>query len=323
MTSRRFDVYGIGNALVDYLSFVDDQFLIDKGIGKGIMTLVSTSAHDTLEGFHAHEVKMCSGGSAANTITGIAALGGTGCYSGKVGDDELGRFYRQNLAETGIEFFVEPDRLPTGSCVSFVTPDAERSMLTYLGASTQLSDSDIHIDALQQSQYLYVEGYLWDSEKARRAALHSMELARRHQVRIAFSFSDAWLVGRFRDDFSRLLTEYVDLLFLNERESEEITGFQDPQMAVRQIASRVDSVCLTCGGAGAIIAHDGGVRVTPALTMSKVVDTTGAGDLFAAGVLRGLTLGFDMTTSAMIGARAAAAIVTKVGARLDREDLTR
>lgn len=150
---RRYDVYGIGNALVDYISFVDDQFLIDKSIGKGIMTLVGTSGHDTLEGLRAHEVKRCSGGSAANTITGLAALGGRGCYSGKVGNDELGRFYREDLTQAGIDFYVEPDTLPTGSCVSFVTPDAERSMLTFLGASTHLTDSDSTLRRLRSRSF--------------------------------------------------------------------------------------------------------------------------------------------------------------------------
>lgn len=318
---KRYDVYGIGNALVDYISFVDDQFLIDKSIGKGIMTLVGKSAHETLEGLRAHEVKRCSGGSAANTITGLAALGGRGCYSGKVGNDELGRFYREDLTQAGIDFYVEPDTLPTGSCVSFVTPDAERSMLTFLGASTYLTDADIHLEALAQSQFLYLEGYLWDSPKARSAAVLALDAAKRSDVQIAFSFSDAWLVGRFRDDFVRLIGEYVDVLFLNARESEEITGFQDPQMAARQIASRVPSICLTCGASGAITVADGHLRMTPALPVTKVVDTTGAGDLYAAGVLRGLTSGFDLVTSSMIGARAAAAIVAKVGARLDRDDL--
>ncbi len=318
---KRYDVYAIGNALVDFLTFVDDQFLIDKGIRKGLMTLVDQPAEKTLEGIDHRDIVRCSGGSAANTIVGIALLGGKGCFTGKVGNDDLGKFYGANLQDAGVEFFVNPDSKPTGSCVSLVSPDAERSMLTYLGASTQLSDIDVHQDALRESQYLYVEGYLWDSPPARAAAVHAMEWAKRHDVRIAFSFSDPWLVERFRDDFTRLLDTYIDVLFLNEREAGEITGYEDPLMASKQLAKKVKQLCLTRGEEGAIIANNGRLRSTPRLTIPKVIDTTGAGDLYAAGVLRGLSLGFDLSTSSMIGARVAAAVVEKVGARLTAADL--
>lgn len=319
--ARKYDVYAIGNALVDFLTFVDDQFLIDNGIRKGLMTLVDDLAKDTLAGLDKVEVTRCSGGSAANTIVGIAVLGGKGCFSGKVGNDKLGEFYRANMADSGVDFFVNPDSKPTGSCISFVTPDAERSMLTFLGASTDLTDSDIHVDALTESRYLYIEGYLWDSPKARLAAIHAMEKAKQNNVKIAFTFSDPWLVERFRDDFTQLMKDYIDVLFLNEREAGEITGYEDPKMASKQLATKVNSLCLTRGEEGAIIACNGKIRTTPRLTIDKVVDTTGAGDLYAAGVLRGLSLGFDLTTSSMMGSRVAAAIVERLGARLTAADL--
>lgn len=318
---KKYDVYAIGNALVDYLIFVDDQFLIDKGIRKGLMTLVDQPAGETLAGLDHREITKCSGGSAANTIVGLAVLGGKGCFSGKVGSDDLGRFYRANLQDSGVDLFVSPDSDLTGSCISLVSPDAERSMLTYLGASTQLSDSDIHQDALRDSKYLYIEGYLWDSPPARAAAVHAMESAKRNHVQIAFSFSDPWLVERFRDDFTRLLNDYIDVLFLNEREAGEITGYEDPLMASKQLARKVKQLCLTRGEEGAIIASEGRLRSIPRLSIPQVVDTTGAGDLYAAGVLRGLSLGFDLSTSSMIGARVAAAIVEKIGARLTAADL--
>lgn len=318
---QRYDVYAIGNALVDFLTFVDDQFLIDKGIRKGLMTLVDKPAQTTLDGLDHREITRCSGGSAANTIVGLAVLGGKGCFSGKVGGDELGAFYRANLSDSGVELFVTPDPKPTGSCISFVSPDAERSMMTFLGASTDLTDSDIHADALCDSKYLYVEGYLWDSPLARLAAIHAMETAKKNGVKVAFTFSDPWLVERFRDDFTRLLNDYIDVLFLNEREAGEITGYEDAAMAAKQLAKKVKNLCLTCGEEGAIIAADGRIRTTPSLKIDKVVDTTGAGDLYAAGVLRGLSLGLDLTTSSMIGSRAAAAIVEKIGARLTAESL--
>ncbi len=318
---KKYDVYAIGNALVDFLILVEDQFLIDKGIRKGLMTLVDQPAQLTLEGLDHREITRCSGGSAANTIVGLSILGGRGCYSGKVGDDDLGSFYRSNLLEAGIELFVSPDTKPTGSCVAFISPDAERSMLTFLGASTDLTDSDIHEDALRDSRYLYIEGYLWDAPLARTAAIHAMQKAKHHGVQVAFSFSDPWLVERFRDDFTQLLKEYVDVLFLNEREAGEITGYEDAAMASKQLSKMVKQLCLTCGEDGAIIACDGRIRRTPRLTIEKVIDTTGAGDLYAAGVLRGLSLGFDLASSSMIGARAAAAVVEKIGARLSAVDL--
>lgn len=319
---KKYDVYGIGNALVDYLTFVDDQFLAERGIRKGLMTLTSEPAQNTLNGLNDHPITRCSGGSAANTMVGLSVLGGRGCYSGKVGHDDLGEFYRSNLKESGIELFVSPNDKPTGSCVSLVSPDAERSMLTYLGASTHLSDSDIHGDALSESKFLYVEGYLWDSPVAREAAVHAIERAKKNGVEIAFSFSDPWLVERFRDDFTRLLREYIDLLFLNEREAREITGYEDVNLAARDLATKVKRLCLTRGAEGAIIAQDGKLRRTPCLEIENVVDTTGAGDLYAAGVLRGLSLGLDLAAASMIGARAAAAIVEKVGARLTWSDLS-
>lgn len=319
--ARKYDVYAIGNALVDFLTFVDDQFLIDKGIRKGLMTLVDHPAQATLSDLDHSEVTRCSGGSAANTIVGLSVLGAKCCFSGKVGNDELGAFYRANMTESRIDFFVTPDSKPTGSCISFVSPDAERSMLTFLGASTDLTDSDIHVDALVESRFLYIEGYLWDSPKARIAAIHAMEKAKQHNVKIAFSFSDPWLVERFRDDFTQLMKDYIDVLFLNEREAGEITGYEDPRMSSKQLATKVNSLCLTRGEEGAIIANGGRIRVTPRLTIDKVVDTTGAGDLYAAGVLRGLSLAFDLPTSSMIGSRVAAAIVEKIGARLTASDL--
>lgn len=319
--SKRYDVYGIGNALVDYLTLVDDQFLVRHSIRKGIMTLVDSSGHEVLKGLHAHEFKRCSGGSAANTIAGLATLGGRGCYSGKVGHDELGEFYRRDLQKSGIDFFVAPNHDSTGSCVALVTPDAERSMLTFLGASTQLTDTDIHLEALRDSEYLYVEGYLWDSASARSAAIHAMDAAKQLGVKIAFSFSDPWLVERFRDDFVRLLKSHFDLVFLNEREAEELTGFEDAELAARQLAGQVAMLCLTRGEKGAIVSHEGRIMSTPSLPVSDVVDTTGAGDLYAAGVLRGLTAGFDLVSSSLIGARAAAAVVARLGARLSRSDL--
>ncbi len=319
--TKQYDVYAIGNALVDYLAFVSDNFLIENDIKKGIMSLVDTPPQSSVMLPTGKNLVRSSGGSAANTIIGLAVLGGKGCYSGKVGDDEPGRFYRENLSEAGVDFFSGKTDSATGTCLSLISEDAERSMLTFLGASTHLLSKDINEEAVASSNWLYVEGYLWDSDSAREAALRAMEVAQRNSTKIALSSSDPWLVERYRDDLARVSRECVDLIFCNEREAEELTGFQDPHQAAVKLARSSEMVCLTRGENGAIVAVGDVIRDTPQLPVGNVVDTTGAGDLYAAGVLRGLTLGFDLVTSSLVGARAAAAIVAKVGARLDPDDL--
>lgn len=319
--NKKYDVYAIGNALVDYLTFVSDSFLIENDIKKGIMSLVESPPQNAVALPSGENLVRSSGGSAANTIVGLAVMGGSGCYSGKVGDDEPGRFYRENLNQAGVDFFSGKPVAETGSCLSLISEDAERSMLTFLGAATQLTREDVNEDALANSRWLYLEGYLWDSESAREAAVRAMEVARRNNTKVALSASDPWLVERYRDDFANVSKEYVDLLFCNEREAEELTGFREPHKAASKLVRSVDLVCLTRGEAGSIVAFEETVRDTPQLAVETVVDTTGAGDLYASGVLRGITLGFDLITSSLVGARTAAAIVAKVGARLEQIDL--
>jgi len=311
-----YDVYGIGNALVDYLAHVTDDFLVDNRIDKGVMTLVDKPSNYLLDSF-SEDVVMCSGGSAANTMVGVAMLGGKGCYSGKVGDDDLGNFYRNDLQKMGVDFFAKPTNLPTGSCVSLISKDGERSMQTFLGASTALQKDDINRQAVKDSKFIYIEGYLWDSPTGREAALFSMELARQAKTRVAFSFSDPFLVNRFGKEFIALANDHIDLLFCNDQEAMRITGRSTPEQAIVDLGKLCNQVCITLGADGAIIKDADTVRKTPALAAKQVVDTTGAGDLYAAGVLRGLTAGFDLVCSSMIGARAASAIVEQVGARLE------
>ncbi len=321
--TKKYDVYAIGNALVDYLTFVSDDFLNDNDIKKGIMSLVDSPPQESVKLPANENLIRASGGSAANTIVGLAVLGGRGCYTGKVGDDEPGAFYRENLNDAGVDFITSSPVSSTGSCLSLVSQDAERSMLTFLGAATQLTKDDIDEAAVADSRWLYIEGYLWDSETAREAALKAMEKAKSSGCKVALSSSDPWLVERYHDDFSRINDEYVDLLFCNEHEARELTGYRDPEQAAAKLARAVDLVFLTRGEHGAVVAFDEIIRATLQLPVETVVDTTGAGDLYAAGVLRGLTLGFDPIASSMLGARTAAAIVAKIGARLEKSDLRR
>jgi hypothetical protein len=316
---RKYDVYGLGNALVDYLLFVDDSYLVERGITKGVMSLVEEPADERLGDDGATKVVKCSGGSAANTVVGLQVAGGHACFGGKVGEDSLGEFYRQDLRELGIDCHGGPAPARTGSCVSLITPEGERSMLTYLGASVDLTTDDIVESAVAESSYLYLEGYLWDSPAARAASIRAMELARRHNTRIAFSYSDPFLVNRFRDDFLQVTREYVDLLFCNGDEATAITGTEGAQAAALKLVEFSEQICITLGEQGSLVGSQGWVHPTPSLPVARVVDTTGAGDLYAAGVLRGLTLNLDLVGASLLGSRLAGAVIQHVGARLERE----
>lgn len=312
----KYDVYGIGNALVDYLAFVDDEFLAKNGIEKGLMTLVDMPGtekklDDLPSGFERQ-----SGGSAANTIVGLVRLGGMGCFTGKVSGDSNGEFYKSDLAAAGVDFSATEGKGVTGTCVSFITPDGERSMLTHLGVSSELTNDDIDEQVISSSSFVYVEGYQWSAELARNASIHAMEIARKQGTKIAFSFSDAFMVQQFRDDFRTLVADYVDLLFCNAEEAKAVIGGESLTEAIDFLKRRSKMACVTVGSKGAIVSQNGAITETPALAVENIVDTTGAGDMYAAGVLRGLTLGFDLVTSSMIGSRMAAAIVSQVGARM-------
>jgi sugar/nucleoside kinase (ribokinase family) len=318
----RYDVYGIGNALVDFIVFVDDSYLNSRGIAKGMMTLQAEPWQEAIADIAPDKMIKCSGGSAANTVAGLVVVGGRACYSGQVGDDPLGEFYREDLREQGVDLLTagHDDRL-TGSCVSMVTPDGERSMLTFLGASVDLDESAVDEDAIADSHFVYIEGYLWDSESARRAAIRAMEAARAAGTRVSFSYSDPFLVQRYADDFRRVSKEYVDLLFCNDQEATMLTGVDDIAKAALELGALVPQVCITLGADGALVSSKQVVRRTPALEVVDLKDTTGAGDLYAAGVLRGLSLKLDLVSASLLGARLAAAIVENVGARLMPEML--
>jgi len=311
-----FDVYGIGNALVDQVAFVDDDFLIRNDILKGTMALVGEPASQSSHAGGPLDYEKCSGGSAANTIVGLSQMGGRAAYTGKVAADGNGEFYRSDLKDAGVEFSSQPGDGHTGVCVSYVTPDGQRSMLTYLGVSSDLARSDINEDIIKSARYLYVEGYQWSAEKARDASEFAMELAQRHGTKVAFTYSDPVMAQTYGTDFRRVTKDLVDLLFCNEIEAMSITGTDTIEDAIDIIKPDVGMVCVTAGSRGALVAGEEVITETPALRVDKLVDTTGAGDMYAAGVLRGLTLGFDLVTASMIGSRMAAIVVSQVGARL-------
>jgi len=311
-----YDVYGVGNAIMDLQLQCEDSFLDFIGVEKGIMTLVEEvrqqSVLDTLVN---HNVNRCSGGSAANTIVGIADMGGKTAYASKTGSDSFGHQYLEDMAKLGVVIEVGTASGRTGTCVVLITPDAQRTMLTHLGVSRELSAGDIDAGEIGKAQYVYVEGYLFTGESTKAAALKTIELAKHQGVKVALTVSDPFLIDLYRDQFLALIEGPVDLLFCNEQEARALSGFDDPIDCAREIHKHAENVALTLGRMGSIIMHEGEVIPVEGVEVDAV-DTTGAGDMYAAGVLYGITHGLSWHQAGHLGSHAAAQIVSQFGARL-------
>ncbi len=320
--SKKYDVFGIGNAIVDILAFVPDEFIASHGLTKGSMTLVDASEQAAiLNDLESVDLQLASGGSAANTMVAIAQSGGTGHFVGKVAADPNGEFYRNDMREAGIVFDVEPAAeasLPTGTSVILTTPDAERTMCTHLGISTSLEQTDADANEIAESQICYVEGYLWDGDQARAACVRAMELARKASVKVAFTFSDPFLVDRFGDDFKKLASENCDILFCNADEGRMFCGSEDLTECGRVLGEMVDLAFITDSANGCWVIEKGESTHVPGFSISAL-DTVGAGDAFAGGVLYGLTNGRSTTESAKWGNYFASEIVKINGPRLSNE----
>jgi len=309
------DVVGIGNAIVDVLSHTDDAFLKANDLVKGSMRLIDPEEAQNLYSRMGPATEI-SGGSAANTIAGIAALGGQAAYIGKVADDQLGDIFAHDLQATGVLY--RTDRLigdlATARSMILVTPDAERTMNTFLGASNKLTPSDVDEDLISRAQYTYLEGYLWDPEEAKDAFRHAMRMAHQHGRKVALTLSDSFCVDRFRDEFKQLVTE-IDLLFANEDEIcslYEVDEFDDALQAVRSAGTMA---ALTRSEKGSLLMRGDEIHLIDAVPGVDVVDTTGAGDLYAAGLLAGLTQGRGLGEAGHMGAVAAAEVISHMGAR--------
>ncbi|WP_417382387.1 adenosine kinase [Gimesia sp.] len=313
----QYDVYGVGNALVDIQARVSDATLQKLGFAKGIMTLVDEEIQQKVLGeLDGAPISQCAGGSAANTILGIADFGGKAAYAGKVGSDMLGEFDLADMRKLGVTIEVPPAAEgQTGTCVVLITDDAQRTMLTNLGVSATLSVDDINEEHIKQSKYVYVEGYLFTGETQKRAAYRAIELAKKHGVKVAFTVSDPFLINLFRDEFQELIEGPVDLLFCNLEEARSLTGKQDAVDCAHVIHNHVPNLALTLGGDGSILMHEG--RVIPIEGVEvAAVDTTGAGDMYAAGILYGITNGLTWHQAGHLASHAAARIVSQLGARL-------
>ena len=316
MASARYDVLGIGNAIVDVLAQTDEGFLATHGLTKGVMTLIDASRAHTLYEAMPSGLEM-SGGSAANTMSGIASLGGTGAYIGKVRNDQLGGVFSHDLRAVGVELRAKPatEGPPTARCLIFVTPDAQRTMQTFLGVSVELSSADIDEAAVADSQVTYLEGYLFDPPRAKEAFIRAAEIAHAKGRKIALTLSDPFCVDRHRAAFQQLVEHHVDILFANEAELLSLYEAKSFEDAIKRLAGKCDIAAVTRSEKGSVIAANGKLHEVKAEPVSKVVDTTGAGDLYAAGVLFGLTRGYELPICGRIGSIAAAEIISHYGAR--------
>jgi sugar/nucleoside kinase (ribokinase family) len=318
MTSQpRYDVVAIGNAIVDVLSREQDDFIAAPGLDKGSMRLIDTAEAEALYAAMQPGLEM-SGGSAANTLAGMAALGRRCAFIGQVADDQLGQVFRHDLTALGVDFTTD-ERAgdpPTARCLILVTPDGQRTMNTFLGASQFLPAAALDEAMIADAAILYLEGYLWDPEEPRAAMRRAIDIARRAGRKVAFTLSDAFVIARHGDDFRKLIDEgQIDILFSNEAEITALAGLEDYDAAIAAIAPKVPLLIATRGEEGASAVIDGKrVRVS-AEPIEEVVDTTGAGDLFAAGVLSGLAEGRSIDEALRMGAVCARTIIAQIGPR--------
>jgi sugar/nucleoside kinase (ribokinase family) len=314
--SDRIDVVGIGNALVDVLSHESHEFVAAQDLTPGAMTLIDTERAEALYAAMGPAVEI-SGGSAANTLVGVTSFGGGAAFVGRVADDELGAVFGHDIRAAGVEFRAKPASggEPSGRCLIIVTPDAQRTMNTYLGASAQLGPADVDHELVARAQVLYLEGYLWDEPDAKAAYRLAARTAHDAGNRVAFTLSDAFCVDRHRDEFLELVESEVDVLFANEAEITSLYEVDEFDDALQRVQHHCEIAALTRSERGAVIVARDEVHVVDAHPLAPVVDTTGAGDQFAAGFLFGLTHGYHLGTAARLGARAAAEVIGHLGAR--------
>jgi sugar/nucleoside kinase (ribokinase family) len=317
MAAARFDVLGIGNAIVDVIARTEDDFLIGHNMRKGSMQLIDEAQAARIYDAMGPAVEV-SGGSAANTTVGVAGLGARAAFIGKVKDDELGRVFAHDIRAAGVSFATPPASAgpSTARCYVLVTPDGERTMNTYLGAAQDLHPKDIDADIVAVAQIIYLEGYLWDPPHAKEAFLKAAKIAHDAERDVALTLSDAFCVDRYRAEFLDLIrTGTVDLVFANERELHSLYLTADFDGAVSALRNDARAAVVTRSGRGCVVITREETDAVPAYPVERVVDATGAGDLFAAGFLVGVARGADYRTAARLGALAAAEVIQHLGAR--------
>lgn len=313
----KYDVCGVGNAIVDLIAPASEAFLAEHNIAKGAMTLIFDEAQ--VEKLHSSmaAAKTVSGGSGANTIAGIASLGGQAAYIGKVANDDLGDLFTKEINEIGVAFDTARHigGPATARCMINVTPDGQRSMCTYLGCSPLMESVDLDEAKIGASKILFLEGYLFDREEAKAAFVSAAEIAKKHGRKVALTLSDLFCVSRHKDSFLQLVKNHIDILFANESEILALYDVEDFDEAVSRATADCEIVALTRSEKGSVIAGFGEVIKIAAEPITKVVDTTGAGDLYAAGVLFGLATGRELETCGKLGSMCAFEIISHYGPR--------
>ncbi len=319
MSEATYDVTAIGNAIVDVLAQAEDSFLDEQKLAKGAMSLIDSDQATALYGLMGPGVE-ASGGSAGNTAAGIAALGGKVAYIGKVADDQLGEVFGHDIRAIGVTFNTPPlqNSLPTARCLIFVTPDAQRTMQTFLGACTQLGPDDIDIQLVQDSKVVFIEGYLWDLPAAIEGILKAAKAAREAGRKVAFTTSDAFCVGRFREQFLDFIRDDVDILFANESEILSLFEVEDFDTALEKARGLAEIVAVTRSEKGSVVISGDKTRVIPGQKVD-VVDTTGAGDAYAAGFLYAYTQGRPLDVCGKLGGIVASEAISHYGARAEAD----
>ena len=317
MTASRYDVIGIGNAIVDVIARAEDDFLVAHGMHKGTMALIDQPRAEKIYQAMGPAVES-SGGSAANTIVGVASFGGHAAFVGKVKDDELGRAFAHDIRAARVAFETKPagDGPSTARCYIMVTPDGERTMNTFLGAAQDLNPADIDEAKIASAALIYLEGYLWDPPQAKEAFVKAAAIAHKAGRRVALTLSDAFCVDRYRAEFLALIRKgTVDIIFANEHELHSLYETADFDTAVKALRHDAKLAVITRSEKGCVVVTRNGVEAVQAMPIERVIDVTGAGDLFAAGFLVGLARGKDHRTAARLGALAAAEVIQHIGAR--------
>ena len=313
---KRFDVVGVGNAIVDVIAHVGDDFIEINRLNRGAMTLIDAARATELYSAMPAAIE-ASGGSAANTMAGVAGFGGTVAYIGKVRQDQLGEVFRHDIRAVGVEYALPLAEAgpPTARCLILVTPDAERTMNTFLGISSLLEPDDVDAELVAAGRVIYCEGYLWDVDSAKAAIRKAMNIGKSNGAKVALTLSDTFCVDRHRAEFLELVENDVDIVFANESEICALYETDDVDRAMAAVRGHAEVTCVTRSAKGSVLVTADGVQAVPAWSTGRVVDSTGAGDLFAAGFLYGYTCGRDLYTSAWFGSVAAGECISHTGPR--------
>ena len=310
------DIVGIGNAIVDVLTTTDDSLLEKLSFNKGSMTLIDENKAKELYEMTTNRIQR-SGGSVANSLACVAQLGGKAAFIGKVKNDKLGEIFTEEISTTGTIFKTPASSVgpSTARCLIFVTPDTQRTMCTYLGASVLLEPKDIDLSSIRDAKILYLEGYLWDNPAAKNAFIKATEIAKNAGRKVALSLSDSFCVNRHRESFIKLVEDYIDILFANEDEITTLYKTTSLNTALEKLRKKCDLAAITIGEKGSILISNGKETNINPFILGKAIDTTGAGDLYAGGFLKGLADGLEPELSAKMGSICAGQIVTQLGSR--------